>query len=207
MPELPATMFHFADAANAASILQHGLLSTTGLLHRRGVDAPIAAAAMTFRPSDIELPGGERVRNQAPMPPAALARCLDPGTSPDDWYRLVNGHVFFWLGAERMERHRVALRARDQILLTVDTAALLAFYHDSAFVTPFNIGNARRTPARRGPRTLCPLVSWRQHSWMLEAAAGERPRPASHRPAELLIKGAVPDVHRFIVKSEYIAAW
>jgi hypothetical protein len=207
MPELPTTMFHFADAANAASILQHGLLSTTELLRRRDVDARTAAAVMTFRPDDLELPGGERVRNQSPMPPAALAKCLDEGTSTDDWYRLVNDHVFFWLSTERMKRHANALRTRAQILLTVDTTALVASYEDSAFVTPFNIGNARRMPASRGPRTLCPLTSWREHGWLLEAPPGGRQRSSSHPPAELLIAGAVPDIHRFVLNSEHIAPW
>lgn len=162
---------------------------------------------MTFRPNDLELPGGERIRDQSPMPPAALARCLDQGTSPQDWYRLVNNHVFFWLSPERMQRHGMALRTRAQILFTMDTAALVAAYHDSAFVTPFNIGNARRMPATRGLRTLCPVASWRANGWKLETLPGGRRRPTSHPPAELLITGAVPDIHRFIIRRELIEPW
>lgn len=36
------------------------------------------------------------------MPPRALARCLDPGLAPADWYTLLNGCVFFWLDPERV---------------------------------------------------------------------------------------------------------
>jgi hypothetical protein len=200
-------MYHFADAANARSIEQLGLLSTTELLRRRDVDARTVATATAYRPADVELPSGERIRDQAPMPPAALAACLDPGLSPQDWYRLVNGHVFFWLSLERVHRHAKALRRRAQLLLTVDTAALVGAYEHRAFVTPFNIGNARRRPARRGPRTLCPLTSWRTHGWKQEALPGSRPRPSSHRPAELLIEGGVPDIHRFVTHSEIRPPW
>lgn len=162
---------------------------------------------MTFRPKDLELPGGERIRDQSPMPPAMLVGCLNQRTSSEDWYRLVNSHVFFWLSTERMRRHGMALRARPQILFTVDTGALVAAYHDSAFVTPFNIGNARRMPAKRGLRTLCPVASWRQHGWKHETHVDGRQRSTSHPPAELLIKEAVPDIHRFLIKSEHIASW
>jgi hypothetical protein len=141
------------------------------------------------------------------MPPAALARCLDPGLSPDDWYRLINGHVFFWLSLDRVRRHGRALRTRAQLLLTVDTAALLAAHGDRAFVTPFNIGNARRKPARRGLRTLCPVSGWRKGGWTNEAVEGERPRASSHPPAELLVSGAIPDIHRFVRRTDLIAPW
>lgn len=207
MPDLPATMFHFADAANESSIREHGLLSTAQLLQRQAVDAQTAASAMAFRPHDLDLPGGQRIRNQSPMPPAVLARCLDDGTSPEDWYRLVNGHVFFWLSTERMRRHGRALCTRAQILYTIDARALVAVYGDAAFVTPFNVGNALRMPARRGARTLCPLASWREDGWKHETPAGGHRRSRHHPPAELLVRGAVPDIHTFILESEFIAPW
>jgi hypothetical protein len=141
------------------------------------------------------------------MPPAALSTCLDPGLSPQDWYDLVNGHVFFWFNHERVQRHGVALRGRAQVLLTIDANALVASYEKSAYVTPFNIGNARRSPALRGRRTLCPVSSWRQHGWKLELPPGGRERNPRHVPAELLVKDAVPDIMRFITKKQYIAPW
>lgn len=200
-------MFHYVDAANEASIRRDGLLSTTTMLHRGGFAADVAAAARAFRPLGLTLPNGTWVRDQAPMPPAALAAALDPGLSPSDWYDLVNGHVFFWLDVERMRRHGAALRARAQILLTVDVPALVAAYHHAAYVTPFNVGNARRAPARRGRRTLCPLASWRAHGWKEEAPPGGRTRPSSHAPAELLIEDGVPDIDRFILRRDHVAPW
>jgi hypothetical protein len=141
------------------------------------------------------------------MPPAALAACLDSPLAPQDWYDLVNNHVFFWLSAERMQRHGVALRARAQLLLTIDAHALASAYGDAVFVTPFNIGNARRSPARRGRRTLTPIRSWRAHGWKAEALPGARERVANHQPAELLVEDSVPDIERFITRTQRIPAW
>jgi hypothetical protein len=207
VPELPSTLYHFADAANARSIERHGLLSTAELLRRNNVDGATMARVSEYRHGDIELPGGERIRNQAPMPPGALAGCLDPGLLPNDWYRLINGHVFFWLDLDRVRRHGRALRTRPQLLLAVDTNELLAAYEDRAFVTPFNVGNARRRPARRGLRTLCPVARWRREGWKHEAMEGERPRASSHPPAELLVSGAIPDIHRFVRRIERVDPW
>jgi hypothetical protein len=83
----------------------------------------------------VTLPDGRYIRGQRPMPPQALARCLDPGLTPADWYALLNGCVFFWLDPDRVDR---------------------------------------------------PV------------------RAASHRPAELVLRAAVPDAMRFVIATETI---
>lgn len=204
VPELPPSMFHFVDAANADLVRRDGLLSTNAILQRGCFGVDVEDRARAHRPAGIVLPNGAYVRDQAPMPPTALATCLDAGLTPRDWYDLVNDHVFFWLSAERVRRHRLALRGRTQLLLTVDVKALAAAYADRVYVTPFNIGNARRAPARRGRRTLTPVASWRAHGWRAEAAPGGRERASSHRPAELLVQQGVPDIARFITRVDRI---
>jgi hypothetical protein len=205
MTDLPPLMFHFADAENTESISDSGLLSTNELLRRGRFGAEIDAVVRAHRPHGVTLPSGAYVRDQAPMPPAALAGCLDPGLTPQHWYDLVNDHVFFWLSDERVHRHRAALRRRAQLLLSIDVAALIAEHAEAVYLTPFNVGNARRAPARRGIRTLVPLERWRTDRWTSEALPGARVRSASYAPAELLVRGAVPDIARFIVRSEWIA--
>jgi len=76
---------------------------------------------------------------------------------------------------------------------------LLARYRTHAFVTPFNVGNARRRPASRGQRTFVPLDAWLETRWESEARPGDKPRARGHPPAELAIAGAVPDVMDFVV--------
>ena len=59
------------------------------------------------------------IRDQRPMPPAALAPALDDGLLPSDWYALLNGFVFLWPDRERMNRQRRAYASRPQLVLTL----------------------------------------------------------------------------------------
>ena len=194
-------MFHCADAMNAESIQRYGLLSTNELLSRGCFGSTVEAAVRTHRPRGTTLPNGVFIRDQAPMPPQSLLPCLDDGISVAGWYDVVNDHVFFWLDRERALRHLHALRDRAQMVLTVDVSALVAGYEGAVYLTPFNIGNARRRPARRGKRTLVPLASWRESAWRLEAEPGQTERAVRHPPAELLVRHSIPDISRFILSS------
>lgn len=207
MPDLPAKAFHFVDAANWPAVRQQGLCSTDELLRRGAFGTEVEASVRAHRPEGVTLPDGRYIRDQRPMPPGALARCLDPGLAPADWYALLNGCVFFWLDPERVQRHRAALRGRPQVLLTFDAHALAAAHEAVAYVTPFNIGSALRKAAPRGLRTLVPLKQWRAKGWASEALPGQAVRAASHRPAELVLRAAaVPDAMRHVTATEMIGA-
>jgi hypothetical protein len=205
-PNLPAEMFHFADAANWASIQREGLLSTDMILRRGGFPAPVDAAVRAYRPKGIVLPNGGFVRDQSPMPPASLAACLDEGLAAQDWYDLVNQCVFFWLDARRVARHRHALRHRPQVLLTIDVAELVARYSKITYVTPFNIGNARRRPARRSERSLVPLAEWEIHGWKSESGSRGQVRSRRHKPAELVVRGPIPDILSLVTSTRRLPA-
>ncbi|MGQ0658597.1 MAG: DUF7002 family protein [Chromatiales bacterium] len=198
--KIPAHAYHLAEAANWPSIQRHGLLSTSALLNRAGLpDRECARLERNHRPEHTGLPGGVYIRDQRPMPSEALARCLI-GITPAEWYALLNSKVFFWFDTDRLGRQRRACGARSQVVLTVDTERLLARHTDRAALTPFNTGNARRRPARRGAATLVPYATWRVSGWDSEAAAlGIRKRPRSHPPVELAIADAVPDICDFVV--------
>src|SRR5262245_31413155 len=101
---LPDLAFHLADRENWRSIQRDGLHSTAALLASAGLDGDAAEPYSRYRASGMRLPTGAVIRDQRPMPPSALARCLDPGLAPDDWYALVNDKVFFWLSLERLNR-------------------------------------------------------------------------------------------------------
>lgn len=203
MPSLPAEAFHFVDRANWAAVQAQGLCSTDELLRRGAFGAEVDAAVRAHRPQGVTLPDGCYIRDQRPMPPQALARCLDPGLAPSDWYALLNSCVFFWLGPDRVERHRAALGNRPQVLLTFDARALAASYEAAAHVTPFNTGSAMRKAAARGLRTLVPLAQWQTGGWTSEALPPQPVRAASHRPAELVfLRAAMPDAMRFVTATE-----
>ena len=118
------------------------------------------------------------------MPPSALARALEDGLSPADWYALLNGFVFLWADRARMERQRRACGNRPQALLTFDSEALLHSFGASAFVSPINSGNARRKPAQRGRDTLMLYGAWLKDGW----PNGSRWR----MPAEILFACKIP---------------
>ena len=196
---LPERAFHLADRDNWAAIQRDGLHSAAVLIARAGLRGRAARPFAGYRDTGMQLPSGARLRDQRPMPPAALQRCLDDGLSPDDWYRLVNDKVFFWLDEDRLHRHVAACGKRPQLIVTVDLRALVERHGSRAFVTPFNVGNARRRPAARGRRTFVPLAAWLTARWQSEAEPGAAPRARSHRPAELAIAGSVPDLMALVV--------
>lgn len=203
--KLPREVYHLADMANWTRIQSEGLLCAHSLLHRAN-PTTAAAASETHRPHAFVLPDGTYIRDQGPCPPAALGRCLDPGIRPADWYAFLNGCVFFWTGLDRVQRHFQAQNGRPTVLIVLDAERLAARYAGSLFVTPFNIGNARRRPAPRGWRTLVPLERWRLDGWAAEAAPGASARSASAEPVELVIRQDVPDAMSFVVRHEWLAS-
>jgi hypothetical protein len=151
------------------------------------------------RLTHTELPNGVQLRDQRPMPPAALATCLID-IAPSEWYALINAHIFFWLDPARLNRQRAACNPRPQVVLTVDASKLVAAYAEKIAVTPINTGNARRRPARRGMATFVPYVAWATSAWASESASLGTPlRPSSHLPVELTVAGSIPDIMQFVV--------
>ena len=178
-------LYHLAEADNLASILEHGLMSTERLLNLVRIREPERTTVLrSYRPDCVHLSESIVIRDQRPMPPAALARALEDGLEPADWYALLNGHVFLWPDRERMERQRRACGNRPQALITFDGAALLERFGAEAFVSPINSGNARRKPAQRGRDSLVPFQVWQREGW----PTGRRTRP----PAEILFRCVLP---------------
>ncbi|MBX3332047.1 MAG: hypothetical protein KF722_16700 [Nitrospira sp.] len=198
--KLPDRIYHLAEAANWPSIQRHGLLSAGRLMEVAGLtSADRDRLRRTQRLAHTELRNGVQIRDQRPMPPTALAHCLCD-MEPADWYAMINTRVFFWFDVERLNRQKAACEPRPQVVMAVDTAALVAGYEKRVAVTPINTGNARRKPARRGVATFVPLAEWVRSGWASEAAAlGIPSRRESHQPVELTVIDAVPDIMRFVV--------
>jgi hypothetical protein len=172
--------------------MEHGLMSTARLLDLvRIAESKRATLLRGHRPDSVRLSETVIIRDQRPMPPAALARALDDGLEPADWYELLNGFVFFWPDHDRMIRQRLACGDRPQVLLTFDASSLLSRFGMETFVSPINSGNARRKPALRGRETLVPYSMWLRDGW----PTGERSRP----PAEFLLRCNVPIEAPFLI--------
>lgn len=192
---LPAHVYHIAEESNWESIQRDGLLSTTMLLDRANVQGSSREALVEEQRKDEHvLPDGVVIRDQKPLSAAALERCL-VGMTPAEWYALLNAKVFFWFSVERLNRMRLVYEQTPQVVLTVDVALLLARHSAAVSFSPFNSGNARRAPARRGRSTFVPYEEWLRSGWAAETSAvGSRPRPRGHLPVELTVENAVPDI-------------
>jgi hypothetical protein len=88
--KLPDHVYHLAEAANWTSIQRHGLLSASKLLDEAGL-VPIDHNQLerAQRLEHTKLPSGVHIRDQRPLPPAALASCL-VGLTPAQWYAQIN---------------------------------------------------------------------------------------------------------------------
>lgn len=205
MPNLPLYAYHLAEAVNWHSIEQHGLLSTRTLLDLAEVSGKERLQLeRQQRTERVILPNGVVIRDQKPMPPTALERCLE-GMTPQEWYMLLNSKVFFWIDIERLNRHRRACGTLAQVVMIVDVEQLLMRYATRIALTPINTGNARRQPARRARHTFVPYTTWLESGWRIEAEAlGTTLRSPSHRPVELTVADAVPDVMDFVVDVQWL---
>ena len=206
-PHLPARhIYHLADEANWASIQCLGLLSASRLMDLAGMTAAERERMeCAQRQASITLPTGAVLRDQVPMPPAALVRCLI-GMTPAEWYALVNSKVFFWFDPGRLDRQRRAGGASPRaVVMTVDAERLLAAHGARAALSAINTGNARRKPAPRGRQSFVSYAAWLDSRWASEAAAlGTRPRAASHPPAELTVEEGVPDAMDFVLSLRHL---
>ncbi len=192
------TLYHMAEAGTWPSIRRHGLLSTSALLDLYGVDgsarhrleAQRRPQGVALRRDGLE---GAVIRDQKPMDDAGLARCLGGGLQPEDWYRLLNRKVYFWLTLARLARLLEArpYRSLTHDVLELDAAALVSACRDAITLSPINSGATKPFPAPRGPDTFLPIALYPYADW-------RRRRPRGERVVELVVEHCVPDVARFV---------
>jgi hypothetical protein len=192
------TLYHMAERGSWAAIQRYGLLSTSALLdlYRIAGEQRIKLESrQRFESTAIARDGlpGAVLRDQKPMNDAALVRCLIDGLCPQDWYRLLNGKVFFWLTRERLCRLIEArpYRGREHDVLEVEAAPLVRAYHHAITLSPINSGATRPFARERGRGTLLSIADYPYASWRKRRVRGER-------VVELAVDHAVPDVTRFV---------
>jgi hypothetical protein len=190
-------LYHMAEGGTWPSIARHGLLSTAALLDLYGVTGDARAAIeWRHRPESVVIHhpayGDAVIRDQKPIRPKKLARCLDGCTVPE-WYAFVNRRVYFWLSKVRVEELRAASAYRDtpRTLLTIDTASLLERYGVRVLLSPINSGSTLYRPVRRGLHTFQPMDAYPYEE-------RRQKRGVRHAIAELTIDYAVPDIARFV---------
>lgn len=186
-------LFHMAEAGSWSSIERHGLLSTTALLDLFELSGPVRDSIESARrPDSVEVThpeyGSAWIRDNKPINVTVLRRTL-VGMSEPEWYRTLNGRVFFWLNESRLDKLRNApsYRQRPHDILTLDTRSLLEAYAARIELAHLNTGAVYGAATyTRGVGTFCAITDY---PW------AERVRIARAEPiVELTIPYSVPDV-------------
>jgi hypothetical protein len=198
-------LYHVAIGGAWPTIRRHGLLSTSALLDLFGVDgAKRHSLEAARRPAIVPIRrpnlGTALLRDQSPMDDAGLRRALPPEIAPADWYRLLNGKVFFWLSEVRLHRLTTAraYRDRDHDVLVLDTRRLIAAYRSAIWLCPINSGATKPFAAPRGPATFARIADYDYAGW-------SRRRRRDERVVELCVDHGVADIERFVVDAYVIA--
>lgn len=187
-------VYHMAETGTWESIKKHGLLSTVALLDLFEVEG---AARQTIeserRPESVIIThpkhGQAVIRDQKPMTDSALLKCLKKPVTPQDWYRTLNGNVFFWLSSERLGRllSARAYRSKQHCVLTLNTGRLISLHHKQITLCPINSGSTIFKPQDRGTGTFLSIADYPFDEWASR-------RPIRDAVVELVVKYSVPHV-------------
>jgi Family of unknown function (DUF7002) len=131
------------------------------------------------------------------MRESALRKCLR-GMTPQQWYEMLNGRVFFWVVPERVQTllNARAYRNRKHTVITIETAPLVAKYANSMFLSPINSGSTIYNPQPRGNETFRSF----DHYPFEER---RRLRELSNAIAEAAVIYGVPDLRDFALRVEH----
>ena len=199
--ELHPTVYHMAEYGTWESIKRHGLLSTSALLDLFGVGGSEREAiegTLRKRPMQIRDPNnGEVTIRDHRMSNTKLAGCLRDGLIPADWYRLLNGKVFFWLTEERLITLMRAYADREHLVLEIDTSELLKRHGDRVLLTPMNTGTTTPMAFPRGRNTFQP-----PHKYRFEMNKKKK-GGAKKAIVELTVEHSVRDIPEFTIRATH----
>jgi hypothetical protein len=199
------TLFHTAVDGSWPSIREHGLLSTEGLLDRWEVAEQTRRELLTTVRAEstvIEHPvhGIAVVRDQGPLhPPSLQAALID--LTVEQWLQLLNERVFLFLQRSQVDALVGARQYRDHpnLVISVDTASLVAAYESRVELCRINSGFAQRhNHTSRGSATFLPIAEY-------EHPARAVPRSgAAYDVKEFTVVGGVPDLVDHVVRVERV---
>ena len=175
------------------------MLSTSALLDKFEVTGDAREAIESrHRPKSVEIShpkfGTVTIRDQKPMSESALLKCL-AGTTPREWYELLNRRCFFWVTLSRVLTllGARAYKNHSHDVLTIDTSALVERYAAQITLSPINSGSTVYNPQ---PRGLNLFRSFAEFPYEARRKYGER------AIAELSVEYSVPDLRDFVIRVE-----
>ena len=192
-------LYHMAEAGTWESIRKNGLLSTSALLDLyRFVGAAREAIECRHRPGSVTISNPPLpdavIRDQRPMSDKRLRTCLS-GASPAQWYKLLNGKVFFWTTEPRFVTLLKAYSGRRHLMLTIDTASLLSCETHDVTLCPMNSGATRPYAHPRSPATFQPIETAPFH---------ERRKRGLEPVAEVCVEHSVRDIAKHTTRADHV---
>ena len=141
-------LYHMAEDGSWTNIAKLGLLSTTALMDHCRVEEKIREKIeLCWRSKTESINCGElgyiKIRDQIPMRPEELEKCLKSPMTTRDWYKLINGRVFFWASLDDL---KTLLSAKyyvnkPHIVIKVRTQDLLDRYEKKIRLSQINSGS------------------------------------------------------------------
>ena len=197
------TVYHMAELDALPQIWRHGLLSTSAILDLfeiQGQQRLQLEARIRKRMETLEHPVHGRItlRDQKPLSERKLAGCLEDGLTVEEWLRLINSKVFFWVCRDRVEAllGARAYRNREHIVFKINTRTLVAAHYERITLAAMNTGATNPVASPRGRKTMLPL-----NLFPYEERLSRRLRVA----VELCVDRKVPDVMQH-VETVYIGS-
>ncbi len=183
-------LYHMAEPGAWEGIQRNGLLSTSALLDlygvvgRRRFDLESAR-----RPESVPLTGrglsGAVVRDQGPINENKLRQALPDEITLRDWYKFLNGKVFFWATRDRLYRMAKAYGDRSREVVVIDTRRFVDAYRDRIWLCHMNSGATMFPDHRRSYETFRKIADY--------PYAKRR-----KKVAEVCVNRSVPDVLGFV---------
>lgn len=175
-------LYHLTFASNLPSIREHGLLSAQALSDLYRFSPEERDAVLKQRRRCIQQLHGITLRDQHAAQESKMKSCLVGVTVPE-WITLLNSKIFFFVSKQKAEVLAKSYGDYDNLLLEVDTAALLATHAEYASLCRINSGSFLYNPRPRGRASFIPLHAYSYKN-------------KRDTPAELSIDQTIPEILR-----------
>jgi hypothetical protein len=159
-------LYHMAECDSWDAIGRHGLLGTEALLDLFEATTEQREMILTRQRTEAiviehHLHGRAVIRDQKPLLRSKLESCLK-GCTFQQWLRMLNSRVFFWLTKERLQTLMCAREycAKPHLVLVLDTLRLASDLIQRITLAPMNTGNTRPFAHPRSLSTFSPMADY-----------------------------------------------
>jgi hypothetical protein len=198
-------LYHMAHKDALASILRHGLLSTSALLDLFEVFGERRAELETKMRRNLETLAHPKLgtvvlRDQKPIgSDAKLQRSLK-SVSVSDWHQLLNSKVFFWVTRERVSklRNARAYKRNNHLLLTLRTKDVVQEYKNRVRLCHINSGCCMPIAHPRSPDFFRTIESFDYDYWRRKG------RTRKNIIVEFVVEYKIENISRFMVDHEML---